>query len=102
MIEKVAERRALPAEVIEQIRIKTDGVPLFVEELTKMCGGVWSVRGRGIRAGRPPLPAGNSRHVAGSADGAARSARRRPKRLRNWARRWDESSRMSCSRPSRH
>ena len=35
MIEKVAVDRALPAEVIEQIRVKTDGVPLFVEELTK-------------------------------------------------------------------
>jgi predicted ATPase/class 3 adenylate cyclase len=35
MIEKVAENKDLPAEVIEQIRLKTDGVPLFVEELTK-------------------------------------------------------------------
>jgi class 3 adenylate cyclase/tetratricopeptide (TPR) repeat protein len=35
MIEKVAEGDALPAEVVEQIRIKTDGVPLFIEELTK-------------------------------------------------------------------
>jgi class 3 adenylate cyclase/predicted ATPase len=35
MIVKVAERKGLPAEVIEQIRLKTDGVPLFVEEVTK-------------------------------------------------------------------
>jgi class 3 adenylate cyclase len=35
MIAKVAERKGLPAEVIEQIRLKTDGVPLFVEEVTK-------------------------------------------------------------------
>ena len=28
-------RKSLSAEVIEQIRVKTDGVPLFVEELTK-------------------------------------------------------------------
>ena len=35
MIEKAAAGSNLPAEVIEQIRIKTDGVPLFVEELTK-------------------------------------------------------------------
>ncbi|MGE4095847.1 MAG: adenylate/guanylate cyclase domain-containing protein [Candidatus Binatia bacterium] len=35
MIEKVAESNALSAEVIEQIRVKTDGVPLFVEEVTK-------------------------------------------------------------------
>ncbi len=35
MITQVAERKDLAAEVIEQIRVKTDGVPLFVEELTK-------------------------------------------------------------------
>jgi class 3 adenylate cyclase/tetratricopeptide (TPR) repeat protein len=35
MIEKVAAGKALTADVIEQIRLKTDGVPLFVEELTK-------------------------------------------------------------------
>ena len=31
----VAGGKALPAEVLEQIVAKTDGVPLFVEELTK-------------------------------------------------------------------
>jgi class 3 adenylate cyclase/predicted ATPase len=35
MIEKVTAGAELSAEVIEQIRAKTDGVPLFVEELTK-------------------------------------------------------------------
>ena len=35
MIEKVAESKGLPAEVRQQIVAKTDGVPLFVEELTK-------------------------------------------------------------------
>ncbi len=35
MIEQVAAGKPLPAEVLEQIRAKTDGVPLFVEELTK-------------------------------------------------------------------
>ncbi len=35
MIEKAATGHELTAEVIEQIRVKTDGVPLFVEELTK-------------------------------------------------------------------
>ena len=33
---QVAHGKALPAEVVEQIVAKTDGVPLFVEELTKM------------------------------------------------------------------
>jgi class 3 adenylate cyclase/predicted ATPase len=35
MIEKVGMGKELSLEVIEQIHIKTDGVPLFVEELTK-------------------------------------------------------------------
>ncbi|HSF31480.1 MAG TPA: adenylate/guanylate cyclase domain-containing protein [Candidatus Tectomicrobia bacterium] len=36
MIERVAGGKVLPAEVRQQLLIKTDGVPLFVEELTKM------------------------------------------------------------------
>ena len=36
MTGQVAHGKALPPEVVEQIVAKTDGVPLFVEELTKM------------------------------------------------------------------
>ena len=36
LIEKVTGGKSLPAEVYQQIVHKTDGVPLFVEELTKM------------------------------------------------------------------
>jgi len=36
MVEQVTGGRGLPANVLEQIVAKTDGVPLFVEELTKM------------------------------------------------------------------
>ena len=36
LIRQVAHGRALPPEVVAQIVAKTDGVPLFVEELTKM------------------------------------------------------------------
>jgi predicted ATPase/class 3 adenylate cyclase len=35
MVDRLSGGKALPAEVIEQILAKTDGVPLFVEELTK-------------------------------------------------------------------
>jgi predicted ATPase/class 3 adenylate cyclase len=35
LIEAVTGGKALPAEVLDQIVIKTDGVPLFIEELTK-------------------------------------------------------------------
>jgi class 3 adenylate cyclase/tetratricopeptide (TPR) repeat protein len=36
MISRVAHGKILPSEVVEQVVAKTDGVPLFVEELTKM------------------------------------------------------------------
>src|SRR5262249_9097341 len=36
VIHQVAHGKALPVEVMEQVVAKTDGVPLFVEELTKM------------------------------------------------------------------
>jgi predicted ATPase len=36
MIARMTSGKALPPEVVEQIVTKTDGVPLFVEELTKM------------------------------------------------------------------
>ena len=39
MIDRVAHGKALPGEVVEQVVAKTDGVPLFVEELTRWC---WS------------------------------------------------------------
>ena len=36
MTGRVAHNKTLPPEVVEQVVAKTDGVPLFVEELTKM------------------------------------------------------------------
>jgi TOMM system kinase/cyclase fusion protein len=36
MTDRVAHSKTLPPEVVEQVVAKTDGVPLFVEELTKM------------------------------------------------------------------
>ena len=35
MIERVTDGKALPAQIMQDIAAKTDGVPLFVEELTK-------------------------------------------------------------------
>ncbi len=35
MVQRVTGGKALPAEVVQQMVAKTDGVPLFVEELTK-------------------------------------------------------------------
>jgi class 3 adenylate cyclase len=36
MVEQVTGGKVLPGEVLQQVVAKTDGVPLFVEELTKM------------------------------------------------------------------
>jgi TOMM system kinase/cyclase fusion protein len=36
LVERVAGGKALPTAVVQQVVTKTDGVPLFVEELTKM------------------------------------------------------------------
>ena len=36
MVTSIAGGKSLPSEVVEQLVAKTDGVPLFVEELTKM------------------------------------------------------------------
>jgi class 3 adenylate cyclase len=36
MVTRVAYRKTLPVEVLAQVVAKTDGVPLFIEELTKM------------------------------------------------------------------
>jgi class 3 adenylate cyclase/predicted ATPase len=60
MVEKVTGGKALPAEVLHQIVTKTDGVPLFVEELTKMVvesGLVQEEGGRYVGAyGGAPIP----------------------------------------------
>jgi predicted ATPase len=62
MIDKVVGGKPLPTEVRQQIVIKTDGVPLFVEELTKMVlesGFDVGARLRpGFSTGHVPLPLG--------------------------------------------
>jgi TOMM system kinase/cyclase fusion protein len=52
MILKVASGKSLPHDIIEQVAAKTDGVPLFIEELTKALlesGGLREEDGRYIR-----------------------------------------------------
>ena len=47
MIAALASGKALPSMLLEQILTRTDGVPLFVEELTKSILEIWRVeRGR--------------------------------------------------------
>jgi class 3 adenylate cyclase len=49
MVEQVTRGKALPVEVLQQIVSKTDGVPLFVEELTKTVVESGLVREEGDR-----------------------------------------------------
>jgi predicted ATPase len=60
MVERVTGGKALPAEILRQIVGKTDGVPLFVEELTKMVlesGLLQEEDGRYVGAyGGAPIP----------------------------------------------
>jgi predicted ATPase len=57
MVTRVTGGRALPAEVMKQIVVKTDGNPLFVEELTKAVleAGILVVDAKGYRL-EGPLP----------------------------------------------
>ena len=63
LVHRVTRDKALPSEVLEQIVAKTDGVPLFVEELTQAVLGVrFAARGErglcprlGADAARDPL-----------------------------------------------
>jgi len=61
MVEKLTGEKALPAEMLQQIVSKTDGVPLFVEELTKtFLESVESIEsvGAGGRLGRAVVSLG--------------------------------------------
>src|SRR5262249_50046353 len=56
MVEQVTGRKTLAVEVVQQIVNKTDGVPLFVEELTKMViESIGSVRSTGEPSHAPLL-----------------------------------------------
>src|SRR4029453_12530143 len=58
MTDRIAHGKALPTEVVAQVVAKTDGVPLFVEELTKMVleSGLLQGGGGGFRLPGPLPP----------------------------------------------
>jgi len=54
MVERIADGKILPPEVMQQIVEKTDGVPLFIEEITKFLlesGQLTAVNGHYVLAG---------------------------------------------------
>jgi predicted ATPase len=56
LVDKIAVGNALPGEVLDQVVTKTDGIPLFVEELTKMVleSGLLEPGQQQHEPGRPP------------------------------------------------
>ena len=74
LVARIAGTKPLPAEVVDHIVTKTDGVPLYVEELTKTILASDILRDTGARyeLTGPAVVAVDPRHVAGIADGAAR------------------------------
>ena len=92
MVDRITGGKTMPTEVLEQIIAKTDGVPLFVEELTKTVLEFGAVaRGRRWLRPRPvSQPARDSLNLAGFADGTPGSSRAnkgdRADRRDDWAR----------------
>ena len=112
MVDRVVGAKGLPDEIARQIVAKTDGVPLFVEELTKTVleFGPAPGRGRPLRARRPAAAArdpGDAPRLAarparppraGQGDRADRR-RARPRVLARAARRGRRPARARSCRP---
>jgi predicted ATPase len=65
LVARVTGEKALPAEIVEQIVARTDGVPLFIEELTKTVLESNLLADAGDRyglAGQPPLAIPSTLH----------------------------------------
>ena len=75
MVANVAGGKALPQEIVEEITDRTDGVPLFIEELTKAVleSGLLVEAGDRYVATGPVTAAGDPDIAACIADGAAGS-----------------------------
>ena len=58
MVRQLLERKRLPAKLVEEIVVRTDGVPLFIEELTRALAGAPRPRRRaaGTDMGRSEIP----------------------------------------------
>ncbi|HEX8434320.1 protein kinase domain-containing protein [Archangium sp.] len=54
---ETAQGRTLSPETMEQVVARTDGIPLFVEELTRMVLEQGGTTGRALEGALPPIPA---------------------------------------------
>ena len=110
IVSVLARNRALPEALLEQILTRSDGVPLFVEELTKSVLELRRIDGdrRSFRIRCPEPSRHHSCHTAGLTDGAAGSLYAgegdRSDRGDDWARvqlRADRCGRTDTSGPTR-
>ena len=76
IVARITRGKRLPEPLLDEIAAKTDGVPLFVEEMTKAVieSGVLRESGGRLSPGRPSECAGDPDDAARLADGAARPA----------------------------
>ena len=98
MVQGMLGGHRLPAAVLEQIVAKTDGIPLFVEEVTKAvleAGYITDSEHQDEGSGAAPA-AGDSRHPARGVTGPARSVWGAPKAWRNWGLRSGASLPIPC------
>jgi predicted ATPase len=102
MVRGVPGSQALSAEVIRQLVARTDGVPLFVEELTK---AVLEASERTAEADRPALTDPQAlQAIPVTLQDALRARLDRlaeGRRWHNWGRYWDGPLPIRCSRRSR-
>ena len=98
----VAGGKALPLEILSEVAARTDGIPLFVEELTKMVleSGLLQEEDAGY-AGRTAPAARHPGHGAGLVECAPGQAAHRQAGSRSSARRWGGSFGTTCSARSR-
>ena len=73
IVDWITEAKAFPTEVLEQIVARTDGVPLFVEELTKTMleSGLLVAAGDHYELAGPLRPLAIPATIARVADGAS-------------------------------
>ena len=100
LITQRAGGKTLPAEVVQHIVAKTDGVPLYVEELTKMLLASPLLREEGTSMCSPGRCARwRFRTPCRMRSWPGWISSIRPKRWRSSGRCWGGSFPMSCSRP---
>ena len=96
LVRRLAGKTTLPDDVVREIVERTDGVPLFVEEVTKVVleaiDGMDTTSARGTRRRHPGHEASRAGDLAGFTSGAAGSARAGGPRSR--PSRWRDRSRV--------